>query len=97
MPKRARLCERGLQLGTPEAKPQHWARLQVELGYALFQNPQGNRGENLERAIAAFQAALTVYTRDASPEHWALIQVNLEPPPTLTAFGATGGSTWSGP
>ncbi|MFN6536382.1 MAG: hypothetical protein RM021_008405 [Nostoc sp. EkiNYC01] len=31
----------------------------------------GNRAENLEFAIAAFSAALEVFTRSAFPEKWA--------------------------
>ncbi|MEB3831495.1 hypothetical protein, partial [Phormidium sp. CCY1219] len=35
---------------------------------------RGERGENLERAIAASEAALEVYTRTAYPEQWAMTQ-----------------------
>ncbi|WP_156093363.1 tetratricopeptide repeat protein, partial [Planktothrix serta] len=33
--------------------------------------------DNLEKAIAAYQAALEVYTRTAFPEDWAMTQNNL--------------------
>nr|WP_232731833.1 hypothetical protein [Oscillatoria sp. PCC 10802] len=37
----------------------------------------GDRAENLERAIAAYQAALQVRTREAFPQNWAMTQNNL--------------------
>ena len=47
------------------------------LGNLYQQYRQGDRASNLERAIAYFTAALTVYTRDAFPENWAATQNNL--------------------
>jgi CHAT domain-containing protein len=38
---------------------------------------RGSRADNLERAIEAFEAALTVRTREAAPEEWAETQTNL--------------------
>jgi CHAT domain-containing protein len=38
---------------------------------------KGERGENIERAIAFYEAALEVYTRDAFPQQWATTQNNL--------------------
>ncbi|MCZ0902574.1 tetratricopeptide repeat protein, partial [Microcoleus sp. HI-ES] len=38
---------------------------------------KGDRGDNLEKAIAFYEAALQVYTRQAFPEYWALTQNNL--------------------
>ena len=38
---------------------------------------QGSRAENLEAAIKAFEAALTVRTREAFPQDWAMTQNNL--------------------
>ncbi|MEG4347094.1 tetratricopeptide repeat protein, partial [Microcoleus sp. A003_D6] len=35
------------------------------------------RGDNLERAIAFYEAALQVYTRPAFPQDWAMTQNNL--------------------
>ncbi|MGB3265950.1 MAG: tetratricopeptide repeat protein [Microcoleus sp.] len=37
----------------------------------------GSRAENLERAIAFYEAALTVYTLEDFPEDWAMTQNNL--------------------
>jgi hypothetical protein len=36
-----------------------------------LEDPTGGRAENLERAIDAFEDALTVWTREANPEEWA--------------------------
>ena len=47
------------------------------LGDIYQQYRQGDRASNLERAIASYTAALTVYTRDAFPEKWAMTQNNL--------------------
>ncbi|MCG9884536.1 MAG: CHAT domain-containing protein, partial [Cyanobacteria bacterium] len=38
---------------------------------------RGERAENLEQAITAYQRALEVYTRKAFPENWATTQNNL--------------------
>ncbi|MEG5071281.1 CHAT domain-containing protein, partial [Microcoleus sp. B3-D2] len=38
---------------------------------------KGDRGENIERAIAFYEAALQVRTRDAFPQDWAMTQNNL--------------------
>ncbi|MEZ2276654.1 MAG: tetratricopeptide repeat protein, partial [Microcoleus sp.] len=37
----------------------------------------GSRADNLERAIAFYEAALTVYTLEDFPEKWAMTQNNL--------------------
>ena len=47
------------------------------LGNLYQQYPQGDRANNLERAIAFYSAALSVYTRDTFPEDWAATQNNL--------------------
>ena len=38
---------------------------------------QGSRAENLEAAIKALEAALTVRAREALPQEWAQTQTNL--------------------
>ena len=50
---------------------------QNNLGTAYWDRIQGNRAENLEAAIKASEAALTVYTREAFPQEWAKTQNNL--------------------
>jgi tetratricopeptide (TPR) repeat protein len=53
------------------------ASLLANLG-AVYTNLQtGSHAENLERAIQAYQAALSVYTREAFPEQWASVQNDL--------------------
>ncbi|NEP83772.1 MAG: tetratricopeptide repeat protein, partial [Okeania sp. SIO3B3] len=39
--------------------------------------PLGSRANNLEIAIASYQAALDIYTRQAFPQDWAMTQNNL--------------------
>jgi hypothetical protein len=39
--------------------------------------PIGERDDNLQRAIAAHEAALTVYTKDSHPLEWAKTQTHL--------------------
>jgi hypothetical protein len=39
--------------------------------------PIGNRGENLGRAIACYEAALRVYAKADFPLDWAMTQNNL--------------------
>ncbi|MEJ5241402.1 MAG: CpXC domain-containing protein, partial [Anaerolineales bacterium] len=58
MPYRVNLCLQALRQVKREQNPALWAALQVELGNSLLQNPQGERAENLEQAIAAYQQAL---------------------------------------
>jgi tetratricopeptide (TPR) repeat protein len=54
-----------------------WAMTQNNLGNALTNMPTGDRGKNLAKAVAAYEAALTVYTRSAHPVDWATTQNNL--------------------
>jgi CHAT domain-containing protein len=66
-----------LKVRTREAFPQDWAMTQNNLGAAYRNRIRGDRAENLEKAIAAYQAALKVYTREAFPQDWAMTQNNL--------------------
>jgi CHAT domain-containing protein/tetratricopeptide (TPR) repeat protein len=77
MPRRVGLCRQALNLVARNQNPQLWAALQVELGNSLFQNPKGNRSDNLEQAIKAYQDALTVKTQEAMPVDWAMTMNNL--------------------
>ncbi|MEM7813268.1 MAG: tetratricopeptide repeat protein, partial [Planctomycetota bacterium] len=54
-----------------------WAGTQNNLGLAWRNIPTGDRGANLDKAIAAFESALEVYTRAAHPVDWAMTQNNL--------------------
>jgi CHAT domain-containing protein/tetratricopeptide (TPR) repeat protein len=74
MPERIRLIERALatlpgRKDTSADRPfadgdqdELWTALQVELGQALMQNPLGDRRQQLERAVACFDAALSATT-----------------------------------
>ena len=50
---------------------------QNNLGNAYSDLPTGDRGENLRRAIACYEAALRVYTEADFPSDWATTQNNL--------------------
>ncbi|MEG4094160.1 CHAT domain-containing protein, partial [Microcoleus sp. Pol8_D1] len=69
--------EAALQVRTRDAFPQDWAGTQNNLALAYSDRIKGDRGENIERAIAFYEAALEVYTREAFPQDWALTQNNL--------------------
>jgi hypothetical protein len=51
--------------------------IQYNLGNAYNDRINGSRDENLEKARAFYEAALTVYTREDFPEYWAMIQKKL--------------------
>lgn len=77
------LCQTALRLVDRNAQleqwgiPELWGTLQVDLGNSFFQNPLGQRAENLESAIEHYNQALEVRTREAVPEDWAATQENL--------------------
>ena len=50
---------------------------QNNLGIAYCDLPTGDRGENLRRAIACYEAALRVWTEADFPSDWATTQFNL--------------------
>lgn len=60
-----------------EDSPPLWALLQAELGLAYLDSATGDRAQNLEQAIKAFTAALSVWTQTYYPEAWAETQNNL--------------------
>jgi CHAT domain-containing protein/tetratricopeptide (TPR) repeat protein len=57
--------------------PELWADIQNSLGAAYQSRVRGDRNGNIERAIGAYEAALTVRAHSAFPEDWAGIQGNL--------------------
>src|ERR1035438_3855836 len=57
--------------------PQDWASAQINLGSAWAQSSTGDSTSNLRRAIACFEAAMSVFTEQAYPRQWAMIQNNL--------------------
>ncbi|MFN6482756.1 CHAT domain-containing protein [Nostoc sp. DedQUE03] len=56
---------------------EHWAVLQTNLANVYCDRIKGNRSENLEAAIEAYQLALKVFTQESFPEEWATIINNL--------------------
>jgi CHAT domain-containing protein len=77
MPEFLRLVQRALALVSRTDHAELWASLQAELGNGFAQSFPGDRAANLEAAIAAYRAALEVYTREAFPVEWAKAQNNL--------------------
>ena len=76
-PRRIEILRQALELLPRELSLEMWAALQVELGNSLAQNPLGDRAENIESAIAAYQESLTVMTQSAMPVEWATTMMNL--------------------
>jgi CHAT domain-containing protein/tetratricopeptide (TPR) repeat protein len=64
------------RVGNPQIS-KLWAVLQVELGNSYLHYLQGDRAENLEQAIAAYQQVLTVVNRQVMPVEWAQTMHNL--------------------
>lgn len=63
-------------LERPRLSPEE-ARALSALGVELWRASLGNRGANLQQAIACFEAALRVLTETCFPRDWALTQNNL--------------------
>ncbi len=57
--------------------PIDWAVTQNNLANAYSDRILGDRAENLEKAIEAYQLALEVYTKKDLPIEWAMTQNNL--------------------
>src|SRR5262245_29516847 len=53
------------------------ARVHYGLGQVYLDRIPGERAQNVERAIAAFNAASVIATKQSSPSHWGSIQVGL--------------------
>ncbi|MGL5133631.1 MAG: CHAT domain-containing protein, partial [Planktothrix sp.] len=66
-----------LSVFTRKAFSQDWAMTQNNLGIAYWSRIQGEKAENIEKAIACYTEALSVYTRKAFPQDWAMTQNNL--------------------
>jgi CHAT domain-containing protein len=58
-------------------KPDGWERSQSNLGKAYRKRINGDPADNVERAIASHEAALTLWTRDTYPVEWAGAQTDL--------------------
>ena len=62
---------------TREAVPKQWAIAQNNLAIVYRNRIRGEQADNLERAIAHNEQALTVRPREAFPQDWAITQNNL--------------------
>jgi tetratricopeptide (TPR) repeat protein len=63
--------ERALEVLTRKRDPTLWAQLQLQLGTLHRLSPDGDRADHLERATAAVDAALSVFTREHHPAEWS--------------------------
>ena len=72
-----RRCRIALERLDRAEDPFTWAMLHGALGNGLFNDPRGDRSENLELAIYHHEQALLVYRRGEYPERWALNQSSL--------------------
>ena len=66
-----------LAVYTPQAFPERWARVMLNLGIAYSRRLSGDRADNIEHAISAYQHGLRFYTRSSEPVKWASAQNNL--------------------
>ena len=64
-----------------------WASTQNNLGNALLDRTEGDRDENVDQAIAAFDAARGVWTREKFPIEWALTTARMARAYEATADG----------
>jgi CHAT domain-containing protein len=76
-PRKIMLLQHALILVQHKSNPKFWAILQGELGYSLYQNPLGNRRDNIEKAIECYNKALEVFTFQAFPAQWVKIHSDL--------------------
>ena len=63
---RADLCQQVLQQISSRTHPELWGDMQKLLAHSLAQMPEGNRADNIEQEIAAYQQALTIFTQASS-------------------------------
>ena len=62
---------------TREAFLEDWATIHRSIGIGLRERQSGDQSENLERAIAVYEQALTALNRERKPHLWAALQVDL--------------------
>src|SRR5215831_66914 len=76
-PRRNCIAEHLPSPGEPHEASPDWATARFNLGLALAQRADGDRSQNWELAIAAFQDALSVWTRERNPQQWTAARVSL--------------------
>ena len=60
IPRRIQICEQALALVNRDQQPKLWAMLCIQLGNNLADNEQGDRSENIDKSITAYQDALKI-------------------------------------
>ncbi len=68
---------RAAEAATREVDEHDWANIHHNLASAWAERPQGDQEDNLERATAHYELALSFFARDAWPSDWAQAQVGL--------------------
>ena len=69
--------EEALTVYTETAHPQPWARALLDLAYARWRLPGGNRAAGLGAARESVRCALRVFTEAGTPPEWADAQNTL--------------------
>jgi CHAT domain-containing protein/tetratricopeptide (TPR) repeat protein len=69
--------QKALSLIRRDQDPRGWAGIQGNLGNLYFDRQEGDRADNIERAIEAFEALNSVYTRDRDGDQWGFAQYDL--------------------
>ncbi|MCC5631930.1 tetratricopeptide repeat protein [Nostoc sphaeroides CHAB 2801] len=76
--------EAAMQVCSRDRFPEQWGKIQNNLGIVYrdacggqSQRILGDKAENLEKAIACYQNALSIRTREDFPELWAQTQFNI--------------------
>ena len=77
IPKKVEMLQHALSLVQRQSNPARWAALHGELGTNLAQNSQGNRNDNIEKAIKHYNQTLEIYTLKDFPVEWAMTMNNL--------------------
>ena len=75
--RRLALCRRALALLDRRSYPGLWAGMNAELGRLLPDSTEGNRADNLDRAINCYGLAFEILTKESEPDVWAEAQFNL--------------------
>lgn len=54
-----------------------WSETQLNMGNAYIKRVEGERYENIQKAIFCYKKSLSIRKRNAFPEKWALVQNNM--------------------
>lgn len=74
---RAEFSRQALSSLDRNEEPLQWVALQALLGNSLFHRESGDKSENVELAIQAYEEALTAFTPDTSPGYWGMVNFDL--------------------